>query len=177
MAKLARLIQGQDVHFDTHQSGDQQPTHWQDLHLEKRLHKGGKIHFHFFGDRDPMPSERISGADTARIVKEVRRTLEKNPQLREQLAETIVSQLNRFRSGAVTLEQAQEAARNIASAFDLGPEFVASAVVHAKAQISMFTTLHPGRRPGTVVEIVQSGQRVSVQKPKESWAQWRGHAL
>jgi hypothetical protein len=176
MAKLSRLIQGQDVYFDTHQAGDRQQANWENLHLEKRLHRGGKIRFHFFGDRDPMSSERVSEKDSARVVSEVRKTLRKNVQLTEQLAETIVTQLNRFRGGDVTLEQAQEAARNIARAFDLGEEFVASAVIHAKAQISRFATLHPGKRPGTVVEVVQTAERVTIQRPKESWAQWRGHA-
>jgi hypothetical protein len=177
MAKFGRLIQGQDVAFDTHQSGDGQRINWEELHLEKRLHKGGKIRFPFFQPRQPSWSERVSERDYERVVREVQKTLSKDPKLREQLAQVIVDQLARFREGDVTIETAQEAARTIASIFDLGEDFIATATVQADGHISRFATLHAGKRPGTVMEIVQSRDRIEIQRPKESWPKWRGNAL
>lgn len=177
MAKLGRLIQGQDVAFDTHQSGDGQSIHWKELHLEKRLHKGGKIRFPFFGDRNPSSSERVSEKDYQRVVKEVSRTLNRNPELRSTLAETVVSQIDRFRGGVVTIEDAREAANKIASIFDLGDDFIGHAVIHANNRIAEFSTLHPGKQPGTVVEIVQSRSSIQIKKPRDTWWKWRGDAL
>lgn len=176
MAKLGRLIQGQDVTFDTHQAGDGQEINWRSLHLEKRLHKGGKIRFHLFGDAETSYSDRVSEKDLGRVVREVRDTLHKNEKLTVQLAETIVAQVLRFRRGAVTTENALEAARNIAKAFDLGEAFVGLAEIAANARIARFSTIHPGKRPGTVIEIVQDAQQVSVQRPRESWGRWRRDA-
>jgi hypothetical protein len=173
VAKLGRLIQGQDVTFDTHQAGDGQEINWRSLHLEKRLHRGGKIRFHLFGDAEPTYSDRVSEKDFFRVVREVRDTLHKNEKLATQLAETIVVQVQRFRGGAVTTETALEAARNIARAFDLGEPFVGLAEVAANARIARFSTIHPGKRPGTVVEIVQDARQVSVQRPTGSWGRWR----
>lgn len=177
MVKLGRLIQGQDVAFDTHQSGDGQSVHWKELHLEKRLHKGGKIRFPFFGDRSPTSSERVSDKDYERVVREVRRELHKNEALRQTLAETVVSQIDRFREGTITIEVAREAANKIASMFDLSDDFISHAVVQANNRIAEYSTLHAGKRPGMVVEIVQSKDRIEIQKPKGTWQRWRGNAL
>jgi hypothetical protein len=35
MAKLNRLMKGQDLAFDTHQAGDRQSVNWLALHMEK----------------------------------------------------------------------------------------------------------------------------------------------
>lgn len=174
MAKLNRLIQGQDVTFDTHQAGDGQEINWRSLHLEKRLHKGGKIRFHLFGEGETTHGDRISEKDLGRVVREVRDTLNKNEKLARQLAETIVEQVKRFRSGDVTARDAMEAARNIARAFDLGEPFLSLAeIVVTDSRIARFSTIHPGKRPGSVIEIVQDAERVSVQRPKDSWSRWR----
>ena len=173
MKKLQQLIRGQDVAFDTHQSGDGQPVKVRDLHLEKRLHNGGKIRFPFFGDAEPSASEGVSDKVFARVVREVKKALRDNGRLREQLAETIASQLDRFANGLASIENAGEAARKIAGAFDLGEDFVSTVVIHANNRLISFRTLHLGRRPGTFKEIVQDAQKVAVQRPKESWEIWR----
>jgi hypothetical protein len=178
MARLSRLIQGQDVSFDTHQAGDGQPVRWDGLHLEKRLHRGGKIRFPFFGERQPSWNEGLSEEKYDRIVREVQKALRKDGQLLEKLAQTIVTQLDRFSNGEATIEDAQQAARKIAYAFDLGEEFVASATVYADSRIARVATLHPGQRAGSVVEIVQSASSIDIQKPSSnSWRRWKRDAL
>lgn len=174
MAKLSRLIQGQNIAFDTHQAGDRQEVKWKDLHLEKRLHGGGKIRFPLFGDISPSSSEGVSDDKFSKVVSEVKRTLRRNQNLQQQLAESIVSQIYRFKSGEVTVADAQEAANKIADAFDLGKYFISATLQGANAQIIQYSTLHPGLRPGSAIEIVQSADHVLVQKPdKESWSKWK----
>jgi hypothetical protein len=58
MATLKRLINGQDIAFDTHQAGTQHIRH-RDLHLEKRLHSGGKIRYPMFGNRGSSPDPAV----------------------------------------------------------------------------------------------------------------------
>lgn len=173
MAKLRRLIQGQDIAFDTHQAGDGQPVNVQALHMEKRLHGRGKIRFPFFGELREPSYEGLSDKDYSRVVREVRDVLRDNENLRARLAETIVSQIQRFAAREANVESARNAARNLANAFDLGEEFVALAVTYADETLASFRTLHPGHRPGTVVEIVQSRESVVIQKPRDSWGFWR----
>lgn len=178
MTKLSRLIHGQDIAFDTHQSGDGQEVHIEELHLEKRLHRRGwKVRFPLFGNRQPSYSDGMPDREYERIVREVKRTLDKNAHLTEQLAETIVGQLRRFRSGDISVEVAIEAARKIAGYFDLGEPFVVSVSIHVQPQFMRVATLHLAQRPGTVVEIAQSRDKVEIQKPKDSWGTWRNIAL
>src|SRR5262245_57223446 len=120
MAKLARLIRGQDVAFDTHQRGDGQEVKWQELHLEKRLHhRGWKIRFPLFGKRVPSSSEGMPGKQYEKVLAEVRRELDKNPDLVQQLAETLAQQMQRFRGPDLAIETVIEGARKIAAYFDL----------------------------------------------------------
>ena len=85
MATLKKLIEGQNVCFDTHQSGDSQSVNWNQLHLEKRIHKdkgGGKIRFPLIGDYKPSWSSRISEERYEEVCREVKRALSKNEQLK-----------------------------------------------------------------------------------------------
>lgn len=178
MAKLTRLIRGQDIVFDTHQSGDGQEIHVKELHLEKRLHKKGwKIRFPLFGEQEPSYSPGMPDKEYVRIVKEVKRTLGKNAKLKEDLAETIVSQLRRFRSGEISVQEAIEAAGKIAGYFDLGPPFMASVSSHVASKSLLVSTLHLAQKPGTVVEINQSRDKVEILKPIDSWGNWRDIGL
>jgi hypothetical protein len=174
VASLKRLIQGQDVAFDTHQAGDSQVVKADDLHLEKRMHRGGgKVRFPLFGDRQPSRSERVSDKDFARIVREVHKALSKKPQLQSQLAEVVVEQINRFRGGQITTEQCMEGARKLADIFDLGEPFLVQVRMNIDLLLLEVATLHAGISKGAVVEIVQSRYRIEIQRPNESWPNWR----
>jgi hypothetical protein len=173
MAKLSRLINGQKLRFDTHQAGDRQPMRLPDLHMDKLPDKGGKIRFDFFGTAEPVVTG-MSDERARRVIGEVRRALGKNPQLRDELAQTIVKQLQRFKNGSVSLADARAAARNIAKAFDLSEDFVTEVVRYNElGYVERARSLHLGHRPGSVYEIVQSQDGVLVQKPSDYWTQWR----
>jgi hypothetical protein len=102
MAKFGGLITGQDIAFDTHQQGDSQPVRLKDLHLEKRLHAGGKIRFPLFGNEPPSSSRKVSPETFDRVTKEVTKTLHKDDSLTEELGQLIVKQLVRFSSGDIS---------------------------------------------------------------------------
>ena len=178
MATLKKLIKNQSLTFDTHQAGDGQPVHSDDLHMEKQLHAKpyGKIRFPLFGDREPTWSENVTDAQYSRVTREVKKELNNNPELARGLARTIIDQMWRYKSGSVTAEQAQDVARKIAGYFDLGADFIAIAVNRADSRLAQFSTLHPGDQPGTVIEIVQSAEYVKIRKPIDSWSKWKNFA-
>ncbi len=169
MPKLKRLIQGQDVAFDTHQSGDGQETHAEDLHLEKRLHSGGKIRFPLHGSASPSRSRSVSEDKYHRVVAEVRRALDKDPELVSDLAKEIVAQMNRFRQGLATEQLIREAANKIASAFDLGPALAEQATLEASGRVKQFSTLHLGSRVGTAFRVTQSARGAVVERARREW--------
>jgi hypothetical protein len=176
MAKLDGLIQGQDVVFDTHQAGDSQALHVEDLHLEKRLHDGGgKIRFPLFGNRQPSHSGRMSSGTHDSVVREVTKTLRKNQALTERLAQTVVEQLRRFSNGEATVKNAEAAARKLASYFGLGKSFVNSVARFAETRLVHFVSQHAGPTPGSLVEIVQSKARIEVRRARSVYSAklWR----
>lgn len=176
MATLRRLIQDQDVAFDTHQAGDGQPTNWAALHLEKRLRDGGKVRFPFFGNGSPS-WDGMSERRYARVVREVHRALHANSRLLDQLAETITRQIHRFKSGDMTIEDARAAASKLAKAFGLGDELASKATWHAQQRLAQFSSLHLGPRLGYVTEIVQSSAGVVLQRPGRAWKDMQPNAL
>jgi len=141
MSKLGGLINGQDIAFDTHQAGDQN-IRWQDLHLEKRLHKGGKIRYPMFGNRVPSKSQRVNDDTIRRVTREVQKALSKNPIITEKLAQTIAGVLQRFTNYTATLASVTEAARKISSYFDLGEPFVESVIINSNKIMTEFTSRH-----------------------------------
>lgn len=163
MAKLNHLIKGQDVSFDTHQAGDGQEIHWQELHLEKTIHGGlGAIKFPLFGAREPKLPEGMTKARFNSVRSEVKRALKKNERLVRDLAETIADQMNRYSSGRAGESYAEEVARKVANSFDLDEEFIVIARNHIANRLSSYVTLHVDRADGFLYEIRQSRRGVSV---------------
>lgn len=163
MAKLNRLIKGQDVVFDTHQAGDGQNINLSALHMEKRLHGGrGKLRFPLLGGSNPSKPEKMSKADYNSIIQEVTRALKKNDRLVRELAETVIDELNRWGSGQATVGNAVEAANKIAGYFALGESFEKS-VAKKLGGISSVKTLHKDAKDRLLYEVIQSATEVVVQ--------------
>lgn len=161
--KLARLIDGQDLAFDTHQSGDGQAVHWEDIHMEKRMHgKRGKARFPLAGHAEPSKSSTMSDSTFRKISKEVRSVLKKNRELVRDLASTIALELFRFSSGKASEKDARKAAKKLAGYFDLDTEFEQLVVDYTNKQIlAAVTTIH--RSPsGQPYKIIQSATKVEV---------------
>lgn len=168
MAALARLIQGQDIAFDTHQAGDRQSVRLRDLHLEKRLHAGGKIRYPMFGDGRPTASTSVNETTSARVIREVSRSLRKNPRRTNQLARVIADVLSRFSNGTATIEVAREAARNIAGHFGLSQEFEESVVTFFGDRLVKFSSRHSSRDLGEAKRLEISARRVVIRRIKRS---------
>ena len=164
--ELRRIIKGQDVAFDTHQAGDSQNVHVEHLHLEKRLHGGrGKARFPLFGDIKPSSSRRMSATVLNDVTNEVSKALRKDETLTKELAQTIVNVLKRFRNGNANAnrdihEEAREAAKRIASYFDLDDEFLMVVENYSKGTLICFMTIHFNQEDGTLHEIAQSADSV-----------------
>jgi hypothetical protein len=167
MARLKNLISNQDIAFDTHQAGDGQPVNVDALHLEKRLYGGGKIRFPLFGNRNPS-SEGVDDRRLRRVTREVRSALS-DTTTTEQLAETLVSQLRRFKGKKMTIDDAREAANNLAKFFNLGPAIVERAVFHAESQLQVYQSIHLGPQKGKAIEIAQSSEEVAFQRAPRTW--------
>lgn len=161
MAKLSRLIKGQNIAFDTHQQGDAQQTRWKNIHLEKRLHEGGKIRFPLYNGK-PRRTPKVNEKTYQRVIKEVSNTLKRDSNLTDILAHTIADQLHRFSSGAATIAHAQEAAQNIASYFDLDKEFEVAVARYAGKKLIEYTSHHRSRDDGRMIEIKQSSIEISL---------------
>ncbi|MEI7796810.1 MAG: hypothetical protein WCI06_09270 [Methylococcaceae bacterium] len=172
MAKeLRKLIKGQDIAFDTHQAGDGQEVHVEDLHLEKRLHGGkGKARFPFFGNFKPSVSGKMTEKDLIRVTKEVADALKKDENLTRELAKTIVNVLKRFRGKNTDIrEDACEAARKIAGYFGLSDEFLRIVEDYSQNKLIFFMTIHFNPTDGTIHEIVQSANSVEIRKARRNY--------
>jgi hypothetical protein len=169
MAKFGGLIKGQDIAFDTHQQGDSQATRLNDLHLEKRLHAGGKIRFPFFGNEPPSSSRKVSPETFQRVTKEVAKTLHRDAHLTEELGKLIVNQLVRFSSGDISVENAQVAASRIASYFDLGADFETAVARFAGKVMVEFTSHHKSLVDERYVEIRQSAEEVRLRNDPRAY--------
>ena len=166
MSKLGGLIQGQDLAFDTHESGVRE-VHWEQLHLEKRLHEGGKARYHLFGGREAS-SSGINQDRLDRVTREVRRALGKNPKLTQDLARLIAAEINRWSRGEATLEHAQEAARKIAGYFDLDERFVESVARFSKERLVQFVSQHKSLlEPSRLIEIRQSPKGIVIRSARD----------
>lgn len=174
MGNIKRLIQGQNVRFDTHQSGDGQPTNWQNVHLEKILHEGGKIRFPMMGEFEPSWSARVSAGQLARVQREVRRELEKDPALVKELAKTVVSVLNRFSSGAATIENAKSTAEKFAGYFGLDKNFERMVTDYMDGRLVEFISYHVNPDSEFLEEISLTSTRIEIRKSrKKAWVHKR----
>lgn len=163
MAKLNRLIKGQDLAFDTHQAGDGQSANWSALHMEKRLHGGrGKLRFPLVGGFTPSKPKRMSDDDYYSILKEVTKALRKNDRLVRDLVDTVIGELNRWSSGDATVGTAIEAANKIAKYFDLG-ESLDQVIAEKLGVITSLKTLHKDDKDKLLYEILQSDRNIIVQ--------------
>jgi len=164
--KLGSLINGQDVTFDTHQAGDGQRTNWKNIHLEKRLHgRGGKARFPLLGNEEPSNSG-MSDNDFSQVTREVKKILKKDKNLIQNLAKTIVTELERFSNGEATSETAKEAAKRFAEYFDLDTDFLRVVEEYAKnRRLTTITTIHLKPNEQTLHEIHISKKEITIQKP------------
>jgi len=168
MGKLRGLINGQDVSFDTHQAGDKQQINWKNVHLEKRIHnRGGKARFPLLGGEKPSNSG-MNDNDFSRVITEVKRILKKDRKLVRELAETIVTQLEKFSSHTATSETAKEAAKRFAEYFDLDSEFLRIVEEYTENRLQSFTSIHFNPVEQTLHEIHQSGKEIRIQKPRRN---------
>lgn len=172
MANLKRLINGQNLRFDTHQAGDAQATKWQHVHLEKILHQGGSVKFPLVGDFQPTVSSRIGRDQLESVLREVRHELRKDPKLVQAMAESVVYALSRFSSGAATIEDAKLAAKKFAKYFGLDENFVRTVEDYMGQRLHKFTSYH--RNPDSIFleEISFTDRRVEIRKSKR---QYRPH--
>ena len=169
MSKLKRLINGQDIAFDTHQAGDGRGVRLADLHLEKRLHnRKGKIRYPLFGEGGPTYSDRVSEATERRVTKEVRDALKGNSELQRQLAETILDALKRFSDGRASVETAKAAAKKIARQFGLDESFLRVVEDYSGTQLLSLRTVHFNREEGSLHEIFQSRDTIEVRKARRN---------
>lgn len=166
--KLARLIDDQDLAFDTHQSGDGQKIHWREIHMEKRMHNNlGKARFPLAGNAEPSKSKTMSDQTFSKISKEVRTVLRKNQSLATELAKTVANELHRFSSGKASEKDARKAAIKMAGYFCLDETFEQLVVNYLKANLGMVTTVH--RNPnGKPYEIIQSADKIEVRQARKS---------
>ncbi|WP_397379326.1 hypothetical protein [Prosthecobacter sp.] len=163
MSKLGGLINGQDVTFDTHQSGDNQDINWRNVHLEKRLHRGGgKARFHLF--KDASNSSGMNNTEFTQVNREVRRAFKRNPLLKKKLAQEIVKTLSRFSSDTATIADAKLAAQNLAKYFTLGKQFLNAVDHEAEGRLLSLTTVHLNKAKGTKHEIIQSADKVKIRQ-------------
>lgn len=170
MAKLGGLINGQDVTFDTHQGGDGQASKWEKVHLEKRLHnKRGKARFPLLGDEKPSNSG-MNDKDFERVIKEVKTALKKNLKLLDELASSIVEQLERFSGGKATMEDAEIAARRFAEYFGLDTDFRDKVATYARNKNKMLIslqTVHYNSSEQTFHVIRQTKNAISIKKTND----------
>jgi hypothetical protein len=167
MATLKRLIEGQNVTFDTHQAGDGQQTNWHGVHLEKKLHDGGgKIRFPLIGGFEPSWSSRISRNQYEGVRREVQRELRKNQKLVNDLVETVVDVLTRYSSGEATVESSMQSARKLAEYFGLGEQFEKAVGEYMENRLTSLTTyyINPGKRE--LQEIRFSSEKVEIRRSR-----------
>lgn len=167
MATLKRLINGQDITFDTHQAGDCQPVNWRAVHMEKQIHgKKGKIKFPLVGDDKPDVSGGMSQKDYESVTREVSNELRKNRRLVNLLAEIVVGTLERFSHGVATTEDAKKAAKQFAEYFSLDESFVEYSERYAKERLVSATSTHISKETGHIHKISQSAEQVSILRIK-----------
>jgi hypothetical protein len=166
MAALKRLIQGQDISFDTHQRGDGQPVMWRGVHMDKTLHgKRGKIRFPFFDNHNPQKDSDVNEDDYRRVVKEVSRVLKKDDKLLQDLARVIFDQLDRFSSGKATVQDARIAASKFAGYFGLSDAFVETVSRRAPSKrLISFVSTHLLIGGNSMHEISFQEKTISIRK-------------
>ncbi|ASJ70343.1 hypothetical protein [Granulosicoccus antarcticus] len=169
MAKLRKLINGQNISFDTHQAGDGQGVHWKNVHLEKTVHnKQGKVRFPLLSEERPS-NVGMNEKDFRKISREVKKELRKNSNLVNDLVDAVLMQLDRFSEGEATLIDAQTAARKLAGYFDLDERIISSLPSRYKdMQLERLSTLHRNPARSGFIEIEQSSENVVIRKASNS---------
>ncbi len=171
MPTLKRLIQGQDIAFDTHQAGDSQAANWQALHLEKRLHAGGKkVRYPFFDPGKPSSSKRMNEDELRQITNEVSRALRKDPSLTKNLGQVVVDSLQKFSDGIATTEDGKSAAKKLAGYFGLGEDFLRVVEDYADGRLKSLKTLHIEQEERTLHEIYQSSDTLEIRKARRNYS-------
>ena len=164
---LKRLIQGQNISFDTHQAGDGQEIDIYGLHLEKRFHnQKGKMRFPLFGD-SKITASGIKEEKQKQVINEVKTVLKKNEYLKKQLADTIVKTLQRFMDNKVTIDTARESATKIAGFFNLDETFITMIVQRAVTgnQIKEVLSIHREKdKMDSTYQIKQTKDNISISK-------------
>lgn len=161
---LKRLINGQDIRFDTHQRGDGQRVNVWALHLDKILHDGkGSIKFPFDALHQPAPSKGMSPEVIKRVTNEVKQAL-KNKKLAKSLGETIIDTFERFSGSSVPVERAEELAKVFAGYFGLDEKFINSTTKYADDRLVSMSTLHFSQHLKTVHEIYLSSDYIKISK-------------
>ncbi|NWJ42079.1 MAG: hypothetical protein HXX12_14040 [Geothrix sp.] len=170
MTTLKRLIQGQDIAFDTHQAGDGQGVKWRELHLEKRMHEGsGKARFPFFDHAKASSSSRMSADALQEVTKEVGRVLQKNPELTKKLGKIVVESLQRFSDGTATIEDGKAAAKQLAGYFDLDENFLRVVEDYSEGRLVSLKTVHIEPHDRTLHEIYQSQTTLEIRKARRNY--------
>ncbi len=168
---MKRLIKNQNIKFDTHQAGDGQKTNLKALHLEKILHnsKGTKIKFHFFG-ATPIDKQNANVDKNLlkSIQKEVSKAINKNKQKSFELGRLIVNTLYRYKNSGIVEEEALEAAKNIASYFQLNKEFASKTIKYARDsnKIEEVVTTHIGTEINKKHKIKQTAESIIISSRK-----------
>ncbi len=169
---MKALIKNQNIKFDTHQAGDGQKINLEALHLEKILHdsKGTKIKFHFFG-AIPIDKQNTNvDKNLLRLIqKEVSKEINKNKQKSSELGRLIVNTLYRYKNSGIVEKEALEAAKNIASYFQLNKDFVSKTIKYAKDsnKIEEVITTHIGTETNKKHKIQQTAESIIISSRKK----------
>lgn len=143
MNTMKKLLNNQNLSFDTHQRGDGQPIRMEDLHLHKTLFgsKKGTIKLPLLGNGKPSFSG-MSLREYHAVLKEVKDALESNKERVNQLAIEIVDVLHSFSSGNASTQDARHAAARIAEYFGLSIRFERIVEDYAEGRLLSFTSVH-----------------------------------
>lgn len=165
LAKLRKLINGQDISFDTHQAGDGQGVHWKHVHLEKRIHnKSGKVRFPLLSQERPSNSG-MNERDFRKVSREVKRELKKNPTLVDKLVDTVAEQIDRFSEGKASEDDAKLAAKKLAGYFDLDEKIISALPSKLEEKkLIRYSSLHINPARQDIIEIVQSPDKINIRK-------------
>ena len=144
----------------------------EDLHLEKRLHEGGKIRFPFFGNRKPSYSKRVSRDKFDKITREVRKALHKDQRLTDELIDTVFKQLRRFSMGEASVENAREVARKLGGYFELSEQFEVSVARYTGDTLVQFMSQHKSITSPEIIEINQSAESIQIRSAKAVYSAW-----
>ena len=114
----------------------------------------------------------IEGANVAVIQKEVSKALKNNKKLQNELGHKIINTLNRYRKNGINEKEAIEAAKNIASYFNLDEHFIRKTITYAKDsnKILQIKTTHVSKDLSNKRHnILQSEENISITSRSNTW--------